>query len=235
MSTALRIVKKIRNDPRGVGAAVVRRVMPHSSRYGFDWVHLPDGSVTFHERGFVAAPSPSMLLARHNYEVQTIERILAGRQRVTKSLEIGCGFGRLSMAFAKFSDDHTAVDINDDALSAALATYPKIRFEHASADALPFPDNAFDLIATWTVLQHIRPERLVVAGQEIVRVLAPGGTLLLCEETRKPDNETSHTWHRHTSEYKILFSTLALLEHSYIEEIDRLPGLISPGEVMVFG
>jgi SAM-dependent methyltransferase len=219
--------------PRAVPAAIVRRIVPRSPKYGFPWVQQADGSITFQERGFVSAPSPSMLLARHNFEVARIHYELRDVS-AHRSLEIGCGFGRLSMAIAEHADAHTAIDINDEALAAARAAYPSIDFRKAGALSLPFPEDHFDLVVTWTVLQHIRPGQIEVAAAEIQRVMAPGGTLLICEETRDPEGGRSHTWHRHVGTYEQLFVGLSLVRHGYIEEIATIPGLESPGEVMSF-
>lgn len=221
------------HEPQRVPSAVVRRLFPNSPRFGFQWVKLPDGSVTFRERGFVAASSPSELLARHNYEVRRIHHELHD-MHFSRSLEIGCGFGRLSITIAEHSDHHVAVDINDIALRTARSTYPSIDFRHGGTDALPFPDKTFGLVVTWTVLQHVRPERIDGACAEILRTLTPEATVLLCEETRNPHDTGGHTWHRRIEDYERLLAPLRLVSHGPIEEIAAMPGLESPGEVMIF-
>lgn len=232
MTALRRIATKARN-PLDLGRAVLRRVVPASPRFGFPWLQQPDGSVTFHERGFVEAASPSALLARHNYETQRIREELSGLT-FRRSLEVGCGFGRLSTTFASFSDEHVAVDVNETALAAARVAYPDIAFEHVVPSVLPFPTGHFDLVCTWTVIQHVRPEMIQNTCDELRRVLAPGGTMLLCEETRDPHGAASHTWHRTVEEYRSLLSPLVLRRHGYIHEIDRIPGMTSPGEVMLW-
>ncbi|MHB8319625.1 MAG: class I SAM-dependent methyltransferase [Acidimicrobiales bacterium] len=197
---------------------------------------MADGSITFREAGFVAADSPAQLLARHNYEIATIRRLLSGK-RIDRSLEIGCGFGRLTPAFAECSREHTAVDVNSDALAKARHFYSEHDFRLASATDLPFPDNHFDLVSTWTVLQHIPPDRIQTACVELRRVLAPGGSLILCEETRLADQAVvrhPHTWHRRPEVYRELFAPLEQTYISDIEEISRLPDMESPGTVMVW-
>ena len=228
----MRLLRLARN-PKAAPAAIVRRVVPNSRTFGFPFVKVPDGSITFRERGFVAAPSPSMLLARHNYELGRIHRELDDLS-ATRSLEFGCGFGRLSMAFASHSQEHIAVDINAEALEIAQATYPSIDFRLVGPNRLPFPDDYFDLAVTWTVLQHVRPEHIGSVAQEIRRVLSPGGTLLICEETRDPAGSGGHTWHRTVATYEEILAPLSLVRHGLIDEIAALPGMESPGDVMVF-
>jgi ubiquinone/menaquinone biosynthesis C-methylase UbiE len=107
----------------------------------------------------------------------------------------------------------------------------------ASATDLPFPDGQFDLVTTWTVLQHLPPDRIGVACKELCRVLGPAGTLLLCEETRladQPGGPRPHTWHRHPEDYQDMFASLKRTYCSDIAEISRLPGMESPGTVMVW-
>jgi SAM-dependent methyltransferase len=222
-------------EPRRIPSAVARRLMPNHPRYGYEWVRRPDGSVTFREHGFVAADSPALLLARHNYETEYIRRLLAGL-KARRSLEVGSGYGRLTPTFASFSSEHIAVDINPDALAQARVTYPEHDFREASVTALPFPDDHVDLVVTWTVIQHVPPEQIATACAEILRVLAPGGTLLICEETRHAGHTSpkAHTWHRRVEEYEELFAPLGLERSCYIDELDRIPRLESPGRLMLF-
>jgi ubiquinone/menaquinone biosynthesis C-methylase UbiE len=177
-----------------------------------------------------------MLLARHNFELLRIRDLLHG-SRFNRSLEIGCGYGRLSLAFAEHSMHHVAVDINNDALTLARSTYPNIDFRQASAAELPFADGYFDLVSTWTVLQHVRPEFIQRAAQEVARVTSPLGTLLMCEETRlagQPPPRKTHTWHRTVDSYCALFSSFTLVSDAFVDQLDRIPGMTSPGRVMLF-
>ena len=45
------------------------------------------------------------------------------------------------------------------------------------AEAIPFPDNHFDVVSSFNSLKHV--EDLELAISEIIRVLSPGGTFLL--------------------------------------------------------
>lgn len=221
----------------GIPAALLRRALPNHPRYGFPWIQLHDGSITFREEGFVSAASPALLLARHNYETACIRNLLANVD-VSRSLEVGCGYGRLSPTFAEFSRHHSAVDLNREALDLARTTYPGVSFQESSASDLPFPNDYFQLVSTWTVLQHIPPDWISSACSELLRVLVPGGLLLSCEETCRPgrpsDIRRPHIWHRQTEEYARLVAPLSLTYSRRIDELDRLDGIDSPGQVMLW-
>lgn len=220
-----------RRGPRRIGLAIWRRLNPSSTR-GLTWKRQGD-HITFDWAGFVAAPSIPLLFARHHYETQVIRDVLAERP-VTRSLEFGCGYGRLTPTFAALSQQHTAIDINDEALAAARAAYPDLDFQLSEGGRLPFDDDSFDLVVSWTVLQHVRPDLIDGVLDDILRVLRPGGRILMCEETRNPGGQTRHSWHRERRFYEERLAPLTLTHASYIDAIDRVPGLVSPGEVMLF-
>ena len=52
-------------------------------------------------------------------------------------------------------------------------------FQAGRAESLPFPDGSFDLVTCQTVLIHVREPS--VALREYLRVVRPGGRLLLIE------------------------------------------------------
>jgi SAM-dependent methyltransferase len=216
---------------RRIASGVYRRLNRNSS-WGLPWDHRGD-FVTFRWHGFVEAPSIPLLFARHHYETAVIEQLLADKD-VQRSLEFGCGFGRLTPTFARLSADHVAVDIDPKAVAAARTAYPKLSFQVFDGRSLPFSENTFNLVVTWTVLQHVPPEVIDDVLADILRVLRSDGRLLLCEETRSAGNPTRHSWHREPSFYEERFAPRRLTHSGYIEEIDRIPGLVSPGQVMLF-
>jgi ubiquinone/menaquinone biosynthesis C-methylase UbiE len=210
---------------------VYRRVNPSSSA-GLPW-KLEGDFVTFDWDGYVDAPSIPTLFARHYYETEVIRDLLGGRPG-DSGLEFGCGYGRLTPTLASLAKHHIAVDVNPDAVQAAQAAYPRLDFRHVEGARLPFPAGTFDRIVTWTVLQHVRPELIDEVLSELLRVRSERGYLLLCEETRQPGQKTRHSWHRQPSFYEERLTPLRMTYSSYIDEIDRLPGLVSPGRVMLF-
>lgn len=171
-----------------------------------------------------------MLLARHNYELAAIADVLEAVS-TARSLEIGCGFGRLTPAWAAQSRHHVGIDINIEALADARLAYPEAQFVQGSADALPFASASFGLVAAWTVLQHIPPAAVDAAAAEIARVVDADGIVVLCDVTDGEQHD--FYWPRSVDYYRRALSPLQLAQESAVEGIDGLP-VASPGRLMVF-
>lgn len=94
-------------------------------------------------------------------------------------LEIACGTADFSMAAAETAHSVTAIDLDDCRLSSAARSGGSVCFQRMDAAALSFPDGSFDTAMLYNALGHltaILPEVL----SEALRVLRPGGTLLVC-------------------------------------------------------
>ena len=59
-------------------------------------------------------------------------------------LDIGCGIGTYVRRFRQFSDDVYGVDVEPERVAEASRTLPNIQV--APGEALPFPDDYFDLV-----------------------------------------------------------------------------------------
>ena len=103
-----------------------------------------------------------------------------GRERM---LELGCGIGRMTTAFAGEFGTVDAVDISASMIEQARTASPppNVRFSVIAGDRLDgFEDGAFDFAASRAVFQHI-PDGAAIASylREIARTLRPGGAALL--------------------------------------------------------
>lgn len=133
----------------------------------------------------------------------------------TRSLEVGCGYGRLTPWVADRADEHYAIDPAQSLLVAARREYPDVRFQRARAEALPFPDGAFDLAVTWGVLNHVPSDSIRAATDEIDRVVAPDGTLVISEATAgTPDPRWEY---RSIEEWRELFAPRRLVWRAHTE------------------
>ncbi len=103
-----------------------------------------------------------------------------------RSLEIGCGTGyfTLNMLQDGVVRDATATDISPGMLDVTQANAARIGVDVTTvacdAEALPFPDDSFDLVLGHAVLHHI--PHLDRAFAEFERVLKPAGRFVFAGE-----------------------------------------------------
>jgi 2-polyprenyl-3-methyl-5-hydroxy-6-metoxy-1,4-benzoquinol methylase len=94
-------------------------------------------------------------------------------------LDIGCNWGRWSLAAARAGYDVIGIDPSFEAIVAArrIARQLGIGARYVVADArhLPFPDSSFDVVFSYGVLQHFSKADVRVALREAARVVSPGG------------------------------------------------------------
>jgi ubiquinone/menaquinone biosynthesis C-methylase UbiE len=119
-------------------------------------------------------------LERVRYEREPfIERFARFHEaRGKKLLEVGVGAGSDHLRFARAGAVCSGVDLSDVSLDTTrrrLAAEGLASELHvADAEALPFPDETFDIVYSWGVIHHT-PDT-PKAAREILRVLRRGGT-----------------------------------------------------------
>ena len=107
-----------------------------------------------------------------------------------EAVDIGCGPGHLIFDLARQMPDLqlTGVDMSDEVLEQAgnyAAQYgfgDRVTFKKGSAQAVPFPDDSFDLVISTLSLHHwSQPE---AALDEVARIVRPGGAFLIFDLRR---------------------------------------------------
>lgn len=101
-------------------------------------------------------------------------------------LDVACGSGQLGLVAARRGAKVTGIDIAANAILAArgraAAEQLDARFDEGDAEALPYPDASFDVVASiYGAMFAPRPD-LVAA--ELLRVCRPGGTIAMANWTR---------------------------------------------------
>jgi SAM-dependent methyltransferase len=96
-------------------------------------------------------------------------------------LDVGCGSGVLDRWLAQYTKKRhpmVGVDVNRYLLREAAALVQKealddvITLQEGNAEALPFPDDAFDVVMSYTVMEEGNAKTML---SEMVRVVKPGG------------------------------------------------------------
>ncbi|HYE99701.1 MAG TPA: metalloregulator ArsR/SmtB family transcription factor [Planctomycetota bacterium] len=98
--------------------------------------------------------------------------------------DLGCGEGYMAMEAARWASRVTAVDVSPRVLERARDVAVKRGFKNivwkaGDIEALPLEDGSIDVALLSQALHHANDPRKAV--EEAVRVLAPGGTLLLLD------------------------------------------------------
>ncbi|MGA6829384.1 class I SAM-dependent methyltransferase [Nitrospira sp. NS4] len=100
-------------------------------------------------------------------------------------LDVGCGSGQLALMAAKDGLEVTGVDIASNwverARARAQAEGLPVRFEEADAEALPFKESSFDIVAS--LIGAMFAPRPDLVAKEMLRVCVPGGTIAMANWT----------------------------------------------------
>lgn len=164
-------------------------------------------------------------LARTYIEHSDVRRYLsriAEHHNISVSTDIGAGYGRMLPVLHEFAEKVVAWEREPALADLARHLYPEAEVNQVKSLAhLPAPTSTFDFVLSFTVLQHMSHEEAGEVAREIMRVLKPSGSLLLCEETDpahvfgQPDDPSSKfTLGRSVAEYERIFSPLKLVETS---------------------
>lgn len=90
-------------------------------------------------------------------------------------LENGCGVGMYIEHLAPYTRQIVGLEYDFERAVDASAISPHII--SAAGERLPFPSGSFDAILSHEVIEHVQDDRLAIS--EMVRVLRPGGRILL--------------------------------------------------------
>lgn len=107
-------------------------------------------------------------------------RFVAANCAPGTGLDVGCGTGVLAQRLVAMGFEMTGVDPSEGMLEVMRARSDLVTAVHGSATDLPFASDSFDLVMTVAVMHHIAdPGDIRTALAEMVRVVKPGGTLLI--------------------------------------------------------
>jgi ubiquinone/menaquinone biosynthesis C-methylase UbiE len=151
-------------------------------------------------------------------------------------LDVGCGGGRTIEKMAAIATAGTVYGIDyaegsvaaSRAKNAQMIKAGRVAIEKASVSQLPFPDNKFDLV-TAVETQYYWPN-LLGDMREILRVLKPGGRLIVIAEMYKGGRYDTLKWpvmwllrssHLSVNDHRELFSNAGYTGVEIFEEPNK--------------
>jgi len=129
------------------------------------------------------------------WNFRNLQKFLKNKH-INKSLELGCGTGRLANSLFQIADEVYGVDLSQAVLKIAQEKYPKLKLQCSEVVSLPYPDNYFDLVIINGSLHHFFAVEKTL--EEAHRVLKKGGAFVLLGEPSSqflhPSNPFFYFW-----------------------------------------
>lgn len=94
-------------------------------------------------------------------------------------VDAGCGPGHWTDHLARLGANIRGIDLVPEFIDQARTSYPGVRFDVESIDAINEPDGALGGILAWFSTIHHDPSKIATPLAEFARTLRPGGSLLL--------------------------------------------------------
>ncbi len=155
---------------------------------------------------------------------------LAGIGASQRVLDVGCGTGTLAIVACRRALPHgsvSGIDASPKMIAAARRKARRagldIRFQEASATALPFDSGAFDVVTMVTVMHMIPETARARALSEAARVLRRGGRLLAVDYGGKARDRRGWIAKHHLHAGFDLGEIRPLLSEAQLAEIDGGP------------
>jgi len=104
--------------------------------------------------------------------------------KIELAVEFGCGYGRMTQVLTEFAGEVVGLERENLFVSEATVLIPKATF--IQTDDLSFSilkAGSYDVVVSFTFLQHIIDTEAAKVGKEMIRLLSPKGRILICEET----------------------------------------------------
>lgn len=136
------------------------------------------------------------LVAATAARARTMKRRVLARAAIASGeqvLDVGCGTGTLAVAAAGAAPGVRVTGLDADgsilarARKKAAATGLEISFDEGRSTALPYADASFDIVLSTLFFHHLPDDAKRQSAAELVRVLRPGGRVVVGDLGRPHD------------------------------------------------
>ena len=130
---------------------------------------------TLTEGGYLAT---AFLLGREKID-RIVYRELGCHDRSAKVLDVGCGTGSQVGEIRNLGFEVSGLEPASEMRRLATAANPGVDIRDGSITALPYDDGSFDVVLALEVLRYLPAVDSEAAWREMLRVLRPGGTIIV--------------------------------------------------------
>lgn len=148
-------------------------------------------------------------------------------------LELGCGKAEKTRAIAQNYRIASLTALEVDQVQHAKnleLVLPNVSFHLGGAEAIPSPDNQFDIVLMFKSLHHVPLDLMDQALSQIRRVLKPGGLAYLCEPVYAGDfNDILRMFHDEKAMREAAFAAIERAVQSSMFELIEQKFFSTPG------
>jgi ubiquinone/menaquinone biosynthesis C-methylase UbiE len=134
-------------------------------------------------------------------------------------IDLGAGSGKFLQSLqTNLGANVTGLDISPERIANALQKNKGISYLQGTMDAVPAPDNSFDIVVSTQTVEHLLDQDLDKAFSEMARILKPKGLLFI---TTRFNEDLTNGW-------KVCPNCHCVFQHSQHMQsftIDRIEGL----------
>lgn len=106
----------------------------------------------------------------------------ARSQKCSRILDVACGTGEQARMLEKAGFEATGIDLSPSMLAMARRKSPAaLTYFHANAEDMPFQSSCFDCVTISLALHEMERKMSIAVAGEILRVLTPGGKLIVLD------------------------------------------------------
>jgi len=135
----------------------------------------------------VIQPFRALSLDTERYDAPLLMSHLSAYRRTGEEalgkrvLEIGCGLGYGAYYLSHIAQHVVGVDLDAAKIEQAKQVFrrPNLSFEMLDATQMTFPDESFDVVGSFQVIEHISEASLLVFLRQIARVMTPTGCFVV--------------------------------------------------------
>jgi ubiquinone/menaquinone biosynthesis C-methylase UbiE len=168
-----------------------------------------------------------------NY-TEVLERVadLAGAGAGIRVLDVGTGTGNLALVLARRGAQVKAVEPSAEMRHIAQSKLGAIPVLDGHFLALPLPNASQDAVVSTYAFHHLDDHRKALGAQEILRVLRPGGRVVLGDVAWANEAARTAMIHRFTQEGK--YDLVKEIQEEYYPQVGLLTSIFAAAGCSVY-